>query len=363
MRTPACRTAWLSALAILLLAWLLSACTQATPVVLPPQPSLPVLEPTATDWLAVYFSAPDSPTAATFRGGPDSALAQAIDAARFSVDAAIYHLNLWSIRDALIAAHQRGVQVRVVVESDNLDEVEVQDLRRAGIAVLGDRRESLMHHKFVVIDGLEVWTGSLNFTVNGAYRNDNNLLRLRSTQLAENFTAEFDEMFVEDLFGNDIRAATPHPILTINGLRVETYFSPDDGVADQILTLIAAAEERIDFMAFSFTSDAIAEALLESAGRGVAVTGIFEESQYYSNQGGEYDRLRAAGLAVFLDGNPYNMHHKVIVIDSQIVITGSYNFSRSAEEFNDENILILYSPELAADYQTEFARVLAQAQQ
>ncbi|MBN1668775.1 MAG: DUF1669 domain-containing protein [Anaerolineales bacterium] len=345
----------------LMLALSLAACQESTPAVLAPVPSASPADAPVSDWLAVYFTDPTSPTAGTYRGGPDSALAEAIGAARFSVDAAIYHLNLWSIRDALIAAHQRGVQVRVVVESDNLDEVEVQDLRQAGIEVLGDRRESLMHHKFVVIDGLEVWTGSMNFTINGAYRNDNNLLRLRSSQLAENFTTEFEEMFVEDLFGNNIRAATPHPALTINGVQVETYFSPDDGVQAHIVDLIAGAQERVDFMAFSFTADPIAEALLASAGRGVAVTGVFEESQYYSNQGGEFERLRAAGLPIYLDGNHSNMHHKVLVIDGQIVITGSYNFSRSAEEFNDENVLILYSPELAAEYLAEFQRVIDQA--
>ena len=61
-------------------------------------------------------------------------------------------LNLWSIRDALISAHRRGVDVRMVTDSDNMDEQEVQEIKAAGIEVLGDRHESLMHDKFVVID-------------------------------------------------------------------------------------------------------------------------------------------------------------------------------------------------------------------
>jgi phosphatidylserine/phosphatidylglycerophosphate/cardiolipin synthase-like enzyme len=132
-------------------------------------------------WYSVYFTDPDSPTAGSYRGGPDDALAQAIRRARLSVDIAITHLNLWSIRDALIAAHDSGVNVRVVVESDNLDEVEIQELKSAGIEVLGDRRESYMHHKFVVIDKSDVCTGSMNFTINGAYYNDNNLICIRSS--------------------------------------------------------------------------------------------------------------------------------------------------------------------------------------
>ena len=312
--------------------------------------------------MGVYFSAPDDPDTGSYRGGPDGTLAEAIRNAELSVDAAIYHLNLWSIRDALIAAHNAGVQVRVVAESDNLDEVEIQELQDAGIEVLGDRRESLMHNKFVVIDGLDVWTGSMNFTVNGAYRNDNNLIHIRSNKLAENFTTEFEEMFVQDMFGDNTIAKTPNTSLTIDGTRVDTYFSPDDGSASQIIDAIQNAEKSVYFMAFSFTSDGIAQSIIEAANAGGTVAGVFEESQYHSNTGTEFDNLLAAGLDVRLDGNERNMHHKVFIIDGEIVITGSYNFSRSAEERNDENTLIIYNSEIATQYLAEFERVFEKAQ-
>jgi len=331
----------------------------------PPSPEL-TLPPTLSgdlepDWFTVYFTDPDSPTAGTYRGGPDSALAEAILAARLSVDAAIYHLNLWSIRDALIAAHEAGVAVRLVVESDNTDEVEIQELQEAGIEILGDRRESLMHNKFVVIDKSEVWTGSMNFTVTGAYHNNNALVRIRSTRLAENFTAEFEEMFVRDLVGDNILPNTPHPILSVNGTLIETYFSPDDRTAQRIVELIRDSQSSIFFMAYSFTSDEIAEAMLERASEGVRVSGVFEEGQYYSNIGTEFDRLLAAGLDVHLDGNDRNMHHKVIIIDEAIVITGSYNFTKSAEFRNDENTLIFYNREIASRFLSEFERVYQEA--
>jgi len=313
------------------------------------------------DWYSVYFTNPDSPTAGTFRGGPDTALADAIRNARLSIDAAIYHLNLWSIRDVLIAAHDSGIAVRLVLESDNMDEVEIQDLQDAGIEILGDRRESLMHNKFVIIDKSEVWTGSMNFTINGAYYNDNNLIRIRSSQLAKNYTREFEEMFVQDLFGNDLVADTPYPSLVVDNTTIETYFSPDDNTADRIVELIKKAETNIYFLAYSFTSDEIAKAMLESAAEGVVVAGVFEENQYYSNTGTEFARLVDAGLDVRLDGNPRNMHHKVILIDDKIVILGSYNFSRNAETQNDENTLIIYNTDLASQFSTEFQRIFAKA--
>jgi phosphatidylserine/phosphatidylglycerophosphate/cardiolipin synthase-like enzyme len=350
-------------LPFLIFSIILTACTTETVTPLPPVPTATEISEIFTSGIEVYFTDPDDPSSSSYRGGPDDALSEAIRNAEFSVDAAIYHLNLWSIRDALLAAHNAGVQVRVVAESDNLDEVEIQELQEAGIEVLGDRRESLMHNKFVVIDGLDVWTGSMNFTVNGAYRNDNNLIHIRSTKLAENFTTEFEEMFVQDMFGDDVISRTPSPSLTLDGITIETYFSPDDGTAAQIIAAIQNAEESIHFMAFSFTSDPIAAALIERAGVGVDVSGVFEESQYHSNTGTEFENLLEAGLDVRLDGNERNMHHKVFIIDDEIVITGSYNFSRSAEERNDENTLIIYCPELAAQNLAEFERVFEKAQQ
>jgi phosphatidylserine/phosphatidylglycerophosphate/cardiolipin synthase-like enzyme len=313
-------------------------------------------------WFHVYFSDPQSPAAGTLRGGPDAVLAAAIDDARLSVDIAMYDLDLWSIRDALLDAHRRGVTVRVVAESDNLDEPEFQALIDAGIPVLGDRREGLMHHKFVVIDRLEIWTGSMNFTLNGAYRNDNNLVRIRSSRLAEDYQAEFEEMYVADRFGALSLADTPNPTVTVSAVPIEVYFSPDDGVAARVVELILEAESRVDFMAFSFTADPIADALLDQARRGVSVSGVFEARQVDSNIGTEYGRLRGAGLDVHLDGNPQNMHHKVIIIDGRIVITGSYNFSASAEQRNDENVLIIHNAKVASYFLDEFTRVMDQAQ-
>ena len=347
---------------IFILVITLMACTNQTVTPLPPVLTATQITETSAQ-IDLYFSDPDDPNAGSYRGGPDEALAQAIRDAEFSVDAAIYHLNLWSIRDALIAVHEAGVQVRIVAESDNLDEIEIQELEQAGIEVLGDRRESLMHNKFVVIDGLDVWTGSMNFTVNGAYRNDNNLIHIRSTKLAENYTVEFDEMFVADMFGDNAIPQTPNPKLTIDGVPIENYFSPDDGTEDYIVTAIQNAEESVYFLAFSFTSDPIAAALLDVATAGIMVAGVFEESQYHSNTGTEYDNLLAAGLDVRLDGNQSNMHHKIFIIDGKTVITGSYNFSRSAEERNDENTLIIHDPEIAILYLAEFEHVFEKARQ
>jgi len=314
-------------------------------------------------WVDIYFTDPESPLSSQETGGPDGPLAASIDAARLTVDVAIYSLSLTSIRDALIHAHERGVQVRVVMESDNTDRSAPQALIDAGIPVLGDRREGLMHDKFVVIDRSEVWVGSMNYTFSGTYEDNNNLLHLRSVKMAENYTKEFEEMFLDDMFGDRTVPETPNPDINIEGTRVETYFSPDDGVADHILEILTQAEESIYFMAFSFTTDEFGQAIRTQAENGLDIAGVMEEQQVKSNIGTEYDFFKQAGLNVFLDGNEGQMHHKTMIVDENIVITGSYNFSRSAETRNDENILVIYSKPIAEFFMGEFQRIYGQSQQ
>lgn len=307
---------------------------------------------------AVWFTAPQS--AQTYRGGPAAELVDALAQARLSIDLAAYSLDLWPLRDALIAAHRRGVRVRLVLEADNADIPEVLALQQAGIPLHTDTNPALMHHKFVIVDGEEVWGGSMNLTLEGAYRDNNNLLRLRNPQVVADFQREFDEMFVDGRFGPASLPDTPFPTFTLAEGRGEVYFSPDDGVLAHILETVDGAQQEICFLSFSFTSDALGDLLLQKAEAGVRVQGVFDEGQVHSNRGSEYGRLRAAGLNVRLDGNPGLMHHKVIVIDGETVITGSYNFSASAEKRNDENLLILHHPALAVAYQAECEQLLAQ---
>lgn len=311
-------------------------------------------------WFELYFTNPSSSWASQRTGGPDGHLATAIDDAHLTVDVAIYSISLDSIRDALLRAHNRGVQVRVVMESDNRDSADAQVLEDAGITVLGDRRQGLMHNKFVVIDNSEVWMGSMNFTNNGGYDDNNNLMRIHSVKVAEDYTKEFEEMFIDDKFGPDVVAATPNPRVTINGTPLDIYFSPDDHVASGLIDLLSNAEESIYFMAFSFTSDELGEAIRERAQNDVTVAGVMDSDQVASNIGTEYDAFNQAGLDVYKDRIPGLMHHKVMIIDQEIVVLGSYNFTNSAETRNDENLIVIYNAEIAAEFMAEFQRVYAQ---
>ena len=315
-----------------------------------------------SNWYAVYFSEPDSLASSTLRGGPDSYLAEAIDQARLSVDIAMDSLDLWSIRDAMLDADRRGIAVRVVIESEGLESEQAQDLIASGIQVVDDQGEGLMHNKFTIIDHREVFSGSMNYTLNGAYRSDNNLIRIQSADLAEDYLAEFEEMFLDHQFGSDSPSNTPQPLININGTPVEVYFSPDDATMKRVIELVQGAQENVLFMAYSFTDDDLASTLINAHNSGIEVQGVLDKAQALSNSGGEYQNLLESGLDVRLDGNPGSMHHKVIIIDGQVVVTGSYNFSKSAKTRNDENTLILHDPEIAEIYTIEFGRVWEMAE-
>jgi len=308
-------------------------------------------------WFELYFTDPANPFSSQGTGGVDGPLVDAIDAARLSIDVAAYSLSLNSVRFALINAHKRGVTVRVVMESTNMDRSDPQALIEAGIPIIGDNQQGLMHDKFMVIDKSEVWLGSMNFTDTGTYEDNNNMIRILSAKMAQNYTTEFEEMFNDNLFGENTRAETPYPSLTIDGTDVKTYFSPDDGVLNKLATLLTDAEESIYFLAFSFTSNDLGAIIRQKAEAGLTVKGVMEEEQVSSNQGTEYDPFKQADLEVRLDGNEGQMHHKVFIIDKKIVVLGSYNFSQSAETRNDENILVIYNEAIAGQFMKEFERV------
>jgi phosphatidylserine/phosphatidylglycerophosphate/cardiolipin synthase-like enzyme len=253
----------------------------------------------------------------------------------------------------------------MVTDTDTLEHrsAEVQralkTVQDAGIPVVDDQRRPIMHHKFAVFDGAAVLTGSWNFTVGDTYRLNNNAVVIRSRELADNYTAEFEKMFTQRRFGPTKPKGVPYPRLTIGGARIETYFASEDDPSGRIIELLRSARTRIDFLAFSFTHEAIGQALLDRAAD-VKVRGVFETTGS-ETRFSEFGKLRQAGLEVYQDGNPYVMHHKVFVVDERITLFGSFNFSDSAASDNDENLLIVDDPGFARAFLQEAERVVAQA--
>jgi phosphatidylserine/phosphatidylglycerophosphate/cardiolipin synthase-like enzyme len=280
-----------------------------------------------------------------------------------TLDVAIYDFDLQNVAEAMAQARARGVQVRMVTDSDTIGKTQdraIQSafaaLSAAGIPVVDDKRRAIMHHKFVVADGEWVLTGSWNFTDGDTYRLNNHAAIVQSRELANNYTAEFERMFTERKFGGSKPSGAPQPRIAPASANLESYFCPKDNCAAQVIRWVNGARQRVRFMAFSFTHDGIGEAMLERSRAGVEVAGVFETTGS-ETQFSEYGRLKRAGLDVLQDGSPWTMHHKVIVIDGRVSIFGSFNFSQNADRDNDENLLIADDPGLATAFEAEYERV------
>jgi phosphatidylserine/phosphatidylglycerophosphate/cardiolipin synthase-like enzyme len=293
-----------------------------------------------------------------------------INSATHSLDIAVYSFyGLNDVANAIISArNDRGIKIRVVYDSRDMQS-SMQLLADAGIGISKrTNSDGIMHNKFMIVDARDsinnndwVWTGSWNWNPLG---NRNNVIEINDPALAEVYTTEFEEMWGSSndtpsssaRFGPDKQDNTSH-IFNIAGRNVELYFSPSDGTESKISNAIMSADSSVYFGLLSFTSDPIFNSINTKYNNGVTdIRGIIDN---VNDSGGEYSNLQSIS-EVFdfnLDGV---FHHKYSIIDSYssssdpITITGSHNWSRSANEKNDENTLIIHDLSISNKYMQEF---------
>ncbi len=140
--------------------------------------------------------------------------------------------------------------------------------------------------------------------------------------------------------------------------KLEVCFTPGDECTDVIVREIGAAKKTLLVQAYTFTSAPIAKAIVDAKKRGVDVRVILDKSQRTERYSAA-DFLANAGVPTWIDMCCAIAHNKVMVIDGETVITGSFNFTRAAQEKNAENVLVLRDPELAARYAENWQRHLA----
>jgi len=139
------------------------------------------------------------------------------------------------------------------------------------------------------------------------------------------------------------------------GTSWHVYFSPNGGCTDEIVAEIGKATNTIRVLAYSFTSEPIARSLVEAHKRGIDVVVILDKEQRTAKDS-EADFLADAGIKTLIDSRHAIAHNKVIIIDRQVVITGSFNFTKAAEEHNAENLLVIHDTTLAARYAADWQR-------
>ena len=316
------------------------------------------------DWWQVHFTDPASIT--NLDGSLAEPLIELIDNAEHSIHIASFEFNLTPVAKALIVAHKRGVDVCFVTDDEYGRETDYEAghgqfalMEQAGIEIRDDARSGLMHNKFWIVDGRIVWTGSTNITKNGMFRNNNNVVVIESADVAGIYEREFEELWRGE-FGVKSTSTVGLQEAIVDSTPILVLFGAEDDVISQLVPLIESAQESIRFMAFSFTHNDLGNAIATQQALGVSVQGIFE-TRGSETAHSELTKIYCAGALVNQDGNPGTFHHKVIVIDEETVITGSFNFSNNANTRNDENLIVITNKDIADLYLQEFDRRFAES--
>jgi len=148
------------------------------------------------------------------------------------------------------------------------------------------------------------------------------------------------------------------PAAPLGARQWAVYFSPLGGGTEAIVTAVSQARTSIHVQAYAFSSRPIIQAIIAAHTRGVSVEVILDQSQRTERFSGQA-ALLAAGVPTWLDGAHQIAHNKIMIIDGETVITGSFNFTRSAEEHNAENLLVVHDRALAGRYEANFQTHLA----
>ena len=305
-----------------------------------------------------------------------SKIVNRINHATYSIDLALYSFfGITDIENALIAAKNRGVKIRLVYDNRTVQS-SVNRLLDAGVKMSQrPQMDGIMHNKFAVFDARDdnpdndwVWTGSWNWT-STELNWRNNAIEINDPSLARAYTEEFEEMWGSNTdepnpanakFGPYKTDNTPHSF-SIKGRSVQLYFSPSDNTEDHLSDALRTADSSIYFAVLSFTSDPLYYAIENRYNAGVRdIRGIISDA---NTQGSEFSRLSALAPGEIFDFNlDGKLHDKYGMVDvsyptsDPTVMTGSHNWSKSANTKNDENTLIIHDIYIANQYMQEFKK-------
>ncbi|MDX1640644.1 MAG: phospholipase D-like domain-containing protein [Balneolaceae bacterium] len=379
----------------------------------------------SVEWIEVYFNMPaDHSVAKENNMANDEAdlvktLVDLIDSAKYSIDLAIYDLENMKVGDALVRTAERGVRVRVATDYYNrfndreLDEKMWKALRSSGIYSIDDGGDVFhpdgsvtsnrlvgasydMHNKFAVIDILSedpndyyVWTGSMNLTYTGPI-NTNNTIVIKDSGITEAYYEEFNQMWGGDGEIPNPEQARYHKdkryigekIFYVDSTQVELFFAPINrertkpSPGERIHELIRdEAQHDVNFLAFAITHNIpMSKEMWErSFSDRITLQGLIDPRFYaqYRNAGIIWATPEAQlGTRNIRQANELRtLHSKIMLIDVTrpfennrgIAIAGSYNYSKNAEENNDENLLIFHSPTIANQYYQDFMGAMNRA--
>lgn len=136
----------------------------------------------------------------------------------------------------------------------------------------------------------------------------------------------------------------------------ESHFSPSEDCPQRIMQLVQAARSALDICVFTITDDRLAGAIIDAHRRGVALRVITDNEKAF-DLGSDVARLQDAGVELKVDQTPFHMHHKFALFDRQLLLTGSYNWTRGAARDNLENYIVTSERRLVEPFQEVFERL------
>ncbi|MEM6448998.1 MAG: phosphatidylserine/phosphatidylglycerophosphate/cardiolipin synthase family protein [Cyanobacteria bacterium P01_D01_bin.105] len=347
----------------------------------------------------------------------------AIDQATVSVDIAVQAFELPLVAEALVRSAQRGVNVRFILENQYATALSPSEpnsrhstrpnaalalLRDASVPILddtadGSKGSGLMHHKFVIVDNRWVLTGSANFTYSGIHGdldepksrgNANALLKIDSSAIASQFTAEFNQMWgdgpnqqPDSKFGLQ-KHIQPAQRTQLPTGTVTVQFSPLSSTKPWELSTngfiareLSKSQNNIDIALFVFSDQNIANQLQNQVAARTKLRVLIDPTFVYRSYSEALDMLGVTladqrckieannqpwQVPIKTVGSPQlspgdKLHHKFAVIDHKTILIGSHNWSQAANNLNDETLLIIQNPTVAAHFSREFERLQHQS--
>ena len=287
------------------------------------------------------------------------ALLSEIKNAKKSIDIAVYELyEIPDLMNEIKSAKKRGVNVRFVTDNSTLTKI-FNNLKPEEFADIviddGVSKEShrLMHNKFFIFDDKKVWTGSANLTPTSfSGFNANTSILINSEEIAKIYKSEF-ENFIRGKFHN----AKETVYGNFENSQIKVYFSPKNyTITKEIIREIKNAKTYIHIPSFIITHKKFTDALIEAHKRGVEVK-VITDANSSKNKYSTHNVLRYNGIPVKTENFAGMMHMKNIIIDGETVITGSMNFTKSGEQYNDENSLIIKDKAIAENFEKTFQTI------
>lgn len=303
-------------------------------------------------------------------------IVDAVNLSNSSVECVIYSINMKDIPDALLAARDRGVKVRIIIDEAHVypySHTEIKKLINAGDGIevrtlRGTRKYGVNHNKITIHDREMFTTGSYNWTFGSTFSNYENTLAIKDKRYVKGYVDYFEWMWskartIEQGPSDEVPVGyygvPPQDnsgFTALNGVNVPKYlFSPGSDTETRLARLIDAAKKSVDAVTFTFSSQIIADAIVRAHSRGVKVRFLQDIDMAKSSYVARY---------VYQSGVPFKwrggrnekgaLHSKFIILDGKILGTGSFNFTVNASVNSFENMVFTDDKNIVDAYIKKF---------